>query len=77
MVPGQLYHIVSTPIQGVWNKPREMIFRFVAEDEDSYIFSARPEAGTQDMLKNQVAEIHPAAADAKIMLPRIYRGEGR
>ena len=74
MQPGKKYHIISNAIPGVWNKPREMIFTFIDENEDTYRFSARPKAGTQDFPKEQVAEIREVDQRLEIMLPRIYRG---
>lgn len=74
MRQGDKVHIVSTVIPGVWNKPREMVLTYVAEDGDDYVFSARPEAGTQTMPKRHVDRMVRVADGTPIMLPRIFRG---
>lgn len=77
MINGKKYRIITKIIPGFWNKHREMVFTFVAEDERVYTFSARPLAGTQEIEKDQIAEMWEVHDDIPIMLPRIYRGEKR
>lgn len=72
MISGKRYHIVSTVVPGIWNKPREMVLTYVTEGEKEYVFSARPHAGTQEIPKDQVA--HITETTRPIMLPRIFRG---
>jgi hypothetical protein len=78
MKQGDKVHIVSTVVPGVWNKPREMVFTFISDGVDGagrpvYVFSARPEAGTQEMLKRHVDRMQVVAQGTPIMLPRIKR----
>jgi hypothetical protein len=74
---GDKVHIVSKVVPGLWNKPREMIFTYVDEDDKHippiYVFSARPEAGTQEIPKNHVDRMVVVHRDTPIMLPRIKR----
>lgn len=78
MIKGEKYRIISEVVPGMWNKPREMVFTYIGEDDNHippiYIFSARPEAGTQEMPKRQVARIIHVDFKTPILLPRIYRG---
>lgn len=73
MKQGQRYRIITKPSGNL--KSREMVFSFLSETESEYSFSARPLAGTQDIPKRDILEMYET--DAKIMLPRIWRGEVR
>lgn len=74
MKPGQFYRIIFR-IPGVHNKPREAVFKFLAETATEYDFNARPLAGTTTIEKKFVLEMYES--QGPVMLPRIYRGEVR
>lgn len=57
LVKGQKYRLIHrTPLQ---LKNRETVAVFLDEEEKTYVFSARPAAGTQEMPKDWVLGIEP------------------
>lgn len=56
---------------------RISVFDFMEENEHEYVFSARPDFGTQAMPKSWVKDIDPAPEGAKITANRIIRPQPR
>lgn len=75
LIPGRKYRIITTVVPGVWNKPREMVMKFIAEENGKLYLDARPKAGTQELERRYVAETHPVPEDTPIWLPRICSGK--
>lgn len=73
MKQGDKVRVISNVIPGVWLKPREMVFTFISKDEHEWVFSARPEAGTQVMPVAHVRSVTRVADATPIMMPRIIR----
>ncbi len=69
---GQMYRIVFVTGQMY---SREAVFKYLGEDDDDLLFSARPRAGTQRVSKSTIQELWETTRP--VMLPTIYRGEVR
>ena len=65
------YHIKYK--RGTDKLPREGVMVFLGEEDNDYIFSARPAAGNQKMPKEWVLEIVPADEMTEVYVEKIVR----
>lgn len=69
---GERYYIVHQ--SETQRKPRVSVMDYMDQNDNSYFFSARPVAGTQEIPKRDVKRVHKVSSGHSIVLNKIVSG---